>query len=109
MGTRPTRPGSSHKVNSTEIRRIAKISQFERVDPSPDNLTLLKRKVDEFDVLETDDPPEWETAVGAISDENYRKLFQGGNMDRLRFRYQAYGWDNATIERMLTDLTTALP
>lgn len=105
MGFRP------YKNSGTQgqINRVAIISDFERIDPDPDNLTLLKRKVDEFDVLETDDPGAWETAVAAITSDNFRKMFEGGNMDRLRYRYQVYGWDRATIESALDDLSTALP
>lgn len=105
MGNRP------YKASGTQgqINRVAIISDFERVDPAPDNLTLLKRKVDEFDQLETSDESAWSDAVAAISNSYYRRMFQGGNMDRLRFRYLVYGFDDETIETVLLELDTALP
>lgn len=107
MGNRPVKPGWA--TTATRVRKVAKISQFERVDPSPDQLTLLKRKVDEFDQLETSDESAWSDAIAAIDTSTYRKMFQGGNMDRLRFRYQVYGWDSDTLENVLLELDTALP
>jgi len=32
-----------------------------------------------------------------------RKMFQGGNCDRLRMRYQVYGSDRATLTLILAD------
>lgn len=105
MGNRP------YKNSGTQgqINRVAIISDFERVDPDPDQLTLLKRKVDEFDQLEVSDETAWSDAVAAISNSYYRRMFQGGTFDRLRFRYQVYGFDNETLEVVFTELDTALP
>lgn len=107
MGNRPFKPAFSS--TATEIRKVAIISQFERIDPSPDQLTLLKRKVDEFDQLETSDEPAWSDAVAAISNSYYRRMFQGGQFDRLRFRYHVYGFDDETLAVVFTELDTAFP
>jgi|SRR5688572_22821961 len=105
MGNRP------YKASATQgqINRVAIISDFERIDPAPDQLTLLKRKVDEFDQLEVSDESAWSDAVAAIANSYYRRMFQGGNMDRLRFRYLVYGFDAETLAVVFTELDTALP
>jgi hypothetical protein len=105
MGTRPAKPAATAKQG--EINRVAIISDFERIDPAPDELTLLKRSVDAFDVLEVDDFSAWELAVADV-DTKYQRMFQGGQMDRLRFRYYVYGLDNDTIEALRTNLDDAL-
>jgi hypothetical protein len=107
MGNRPVRP--AWQSTSTHIRKVAKISQFERIDPAPDNLTLLKRKVDEFDQLEVSDNTAWSDAVAAISNSYYRRMFQGGIFDRLRFRYLVYGFDDETMATVQSELDAALP
>ena len=105
MATRPAKP--ANKATQGEVNRVAIISDFERIDPAPDELTLLKRSVDAFDVLETDDNAAWTTAVADV-DTRYRRMFQGGNMDRLRYRYYVYGLDDSTISSALADLESAL-
>lgn len=106
MGNRANKPASS--ATCTEINKVAIISSFERVDPNPDNLTLLKRKVEEFDQLKISSEEDWEDAVELV-DDRYKLLFQGGNFDQLRFRYHVYGLDEASVEHILDHLTTALP
>lgn len=107
MGNRPVRP--AWQSTPTHIRKVAKISQFERIAPAPDQLTLLKRKVDEYDQLEVSDETAWSDAVAAIANSYYRRMFQGGNADRLRFRYLVYGFDLETLETVFTELDTAFP
>ncbi len=103
MGNRAIRPSRTSTVN----RRVAKISDFEQIDPLPDTLTLLKRKVKQFDDLEVSDNVAWVTKVDAITSPAFGKMFQGGNADRLRYRYLVYGFDRATLLLVLADLTTA--
>lgn len=105
MGNRP------YKASGTQgqINRVAIISDFEKVDPSPDQLTLLKRKVNQFDELEVSGHAVWAVAVAAIANSKYRRMFQGGKADRLRYRYLVYGWDDATLLVVFTELDTALP
>lgn len=105
MSFRPSKPAFCAKQG--EINRVAIISQFEQVDPNPDQLTLLKRKVKQFDDLEVSNNAAWLSKLAAISRPEYRKMFQGGNNDRLRFRYLVYGWDDETLALVLADLTTA--
>lgn len=105
MGFRPYK----NSATQGQINRVAIISDFERVDPDPDQLTLLKRKVDLFDQLEASDNPSWVDAVAAIENSYYQRMFQGGNFDRLRFRYHVYGFDNETLAAVFADLDTALP
>lgn len=105
MGTRPNR--ATH--DQTNVNRVAIISDFEQIDPTPDTLTLLKRKVKAYDDLEVTNSVLWAIAVGAIPSSSYRRMFQGGNADRLRFRYLVYGWDRATLLLVLADLTVGIP
>lgn len=107
MGNRPLKPAFSS--TATEINKVAIISQFEIADPAPDQLTLLKRKVKQFDDLEVSGHAAWAVAVAAIANSKYRRMFQGGNADRLRYRYLVYGWDDATLLVVLMELDTALP
>jgi hypothetical protein len=106
MGTRPAKPAATAKQG--EINRVAIISDFERIDPAPDELTLLKRSVDTFDTLEVDNNIAWVLLV-ALVDSRYQRMFQGGQMDRLRFRYYVYGLDNTTISALLVNLEDVLP
>lgn len=103
MGFRP----SKHRATAAEINRVAIISPYELVDSDPDQLTLLKRLVNDFDELEVSDNAAWVIKVAAVTSDNYRKIFQGGTFDRLRFRYLAYGWDDATLVEVFDDLTDA--
>lgn len=105
MSRRPNVAGA--RATGTEIRRVAIISQQEIVDPAPDQLCLLKRKVKQFDDLEVSNNGQWVTKVAAITDPRFRRMFQGGNTDRQRFRFQVYGWDDDTQAAVLTGLTTA--
>lgn len=105
MGNRPRKSAAVSTV--TDINLVAKISQFEQIDPFPDTLTLLKRKVKAFDDLEVSGHASWVTKVAAIVNGDFRKMFQGGNADRLRYRYLVYGWDRATLILVLADLTNA--
>jgi hypothetical protein len=105
MGNRPYRASATQG----QINRVAIISDFERIDPAPDNLTLLKRKVDEFDQLEVSDESAWSDAVAAIANSYYRRMFQGGIFDRLRFRYLVYGFDDETMATVQSELDAALP
>lgn len=45
--------------------------------------------------------------IAAITNPFYRRIFQGSNMDRRRFRYMVYGWDSGTITAVYTDLLAA--
>ncbi len=103
MGNRPFKATAT----SVQINKVAKISQFEQIDPLPDTLTLLKRKVKQFDDLEVSDNASWLTKIDAITSPAFGRMFQGGNADRLRYRYHVYGFDRATLLLVLADLTTA--
>jgi hypothetical protein len=105
MTFRPNKP--AEVATPDEIRRCAVISQEEIADPTPDSLCLLKRKVKQFDDLEVSNHGQWVTKVAAISNPRYRTMFQGGNMDRIRYRYAVYGWGKSTIDVVLTGLTAA--
>lgn len=104
MGFRPSRGGARFGHS----RRAAVITDQELADTDPDPLTLLKRLVNDFDELEVSDPTAWETAVAAIVTDVYKKLFEGGNLDRLRFRYAVYGYDADRLEVVYNELETAL-
>jgi hypothetical protein len=106
VSKRPNKTAST--ASAWEILRVAVISDFDRVDPAPDQLCLLKRQVDLFDQLEVADVVAWAAAVALIQDPRARKMFEGGNMDRLRARYGVYGWELSLIEATTTDLETAL-
>lgn len=107
MGNRPKKTAA---IGTTvEINKVAKISQFEQIDPAPDTLTLLKRKVKAYDDLEVTNSAAWAIAVGSIPNSQFRRMFQGGNADRLRYRYHVYGWDRATLLLVLADLTVGIP
>jgi len=113
MSKRPNK--SASRATADEIRRVAVISDFDRVDPAPDQLCLLKRTVDAFDTLEVDDNAAWADAVEDIADipninnAAVSRMFQGGNMDRLRARYLVYGWELALIESTNESLEALLP
>jgi hypothetical protein len=76
-------------------------------DPGVDTLLLTKRIVYEFDQLEQEDPVSWTDKVSAITTESYRKMFQGGNMDRLRYRYTVYGYSADRLEVVYNELVAA--
>lgn len=76
-------------------------------DITVSNLAKLKRLVDDFDKLEVANNALWVTRVAAISNAFYRRMFQGSNLDRRRFRYMVYGWSDGTITVVYTDLLTA--
>ena len=78
------------------------------VDSGPTTAGLLKRVVYDFDQLEKSSPSVWATKVSAITTVTYRRLFQGGNMDRLRFRYQVYGYDDERLAVVYAELVAAL-
>jgi hypothetical protein len=107
VAKRAMKPASS--ATQAEVNRVAIISDSELAETDPTELCLLKRKVNDFDELEVSDNPAWVLAVAAITNANYRKMFQASNHDRLRFRYSVYGWEDARITIVLGDLTTALP
>lgn len=98
MSYRPSRRNPS----TTELNRCAKLSQRDVVDSTPDTLCLLKRKVQVMDALEVSDRPAWVIAVAALPTRS-RKMFQGGNCDRLHMRYQVYGSDAGTLTLILAD------
>ncbi len=77
------------------------------VDSGPDQLNLLKRIVYDFDQLEKADAVTWALKVAAIATESNRKIFQAGNMDRLRYRYSVYGYDNARLASVYAELVGA--
>lgn len=74
---------------------------------APDTLGLVKQIVYDFDQLEKSSPSTWTTKVAAIIPATYRKLFQGGNMDRLRYRYSVYGFDKNALAAVYSALVTA--
>ncbi len=78
------------------------------VDSGPNTLSLLKRIVYDFDQLEKADAVTWALKVAAITTESNRKIFQAGNMDRLRYRYSVYGFDNARLASVYAELVAAL-
>jgi lysophospholipase L1-like esterase len=83
--------------------RLATIGPASTVDAQ----LLLKRLVYDFDLLEVSNNALWVTRVAAIATASNRRLFQGGNMDRLRARYSAYGLDSATQAALYAELVTA--
>lgn len=76
-------------------------------DTGVDTLLLTKRLVYDFDQLEAVNPVAWAAKVAAISTATYRKLFQGGTMDRLRYRYTVYGFDAQTLTVVYNELLAA--
>lgn len=74
---------------------------------SPDKLLQLKQLVQDFDDMEVNNHSSWVTRVASIANTQYRRLFQGSNMDRRRFRYLVYGWDFGTITAVYNDLFAA--
>jgi lysophospholipase L1-like esterase len=76
------------------------------VDPI-DTLLLTKRLVYSFDQLEKTNPTEWADKVAAIDTDSYKRLFQAGNFDRLRFRYAVYGYSAEELEVVYNELVTA--
>lgn len=107
MAKRAMKPASS--ATQAEINRVAIISASELAETDPTELCLLKRKVKDFDDLEISDSVAWAAAVAAITNPQYRKMFQASNHDRLRYRYSVYGWEDSRITIVLDDLATALP
>ena len=81
---------------AAQVNRIAKLSEWEAVDPNPTTLTLLKRLVNDMDLLEVSDAEAWVTAVSALTSDTALSLFQGtraSQMARLRCRYAVYGYE----------------
>lgn len=74
---------------------------------APDQLLILKQLVQDFDDMEVNNHSSWVTRVAAIPNPLYRRIFQGDNMDRRRFRYMVYGWSLSTIIAVYNDLLTA--
>ena len=105
MAIRPTR--AAGRLTATQINRVAKISQFDVSNPSPDLLTLIKRELDTLDQLEVADNPTFVSRKALITDERVRRAIYGGNCDRLRYRYFLYGLDTATLQTVLTQLFLA--
>jgi hypothetical protein len=77
------------------------------VSDGVDQTLLLKRLVHDFDLLEVSNNSLWVTHVAAISTAAYRRLFQGGNMDRLRYRYYIYGLSDANQAAIYAELVSA--
>lgn len=95
------------RTDAIGVNRVVEISQFDRVDPNPDQLCLLKRLVDQYDVLRAANPAAFATAVGLVN-ARYRRMFTGSNLDQYRFRYLVYGSDEDTQANVYTTLYTAI-
>ena len=82
--------------------------ELEESDPTP--LVLLKRLVNDFDLLEVSDEVAWETAVAAITTEEYQRMFlRGSNFDRERYRYLVYGYEDSRLSAAFDELDAAFP
>lgn len=101
----PNKP--AWKATADEVRRVAVISQQELADTDPDLLCLVKRIVNDFDELEASDPVEWANRVDAITNDDYKKLFQASNFDRMRYRYSVYGFNYDLLQIVHDDLEAA--
>ena len=81
--------------------------ELEETDPTP--LVLLKRLVNDFDLLEVSDPVAWAVAVDAITTEEYQRMFTGSNFDRERYRYLVYGYEDSRLSAAFDELDAAFP
>lgn len=98
----PNRTAS--RSRSSQINRVAKISQRDAIDPTPDTLCLIKREVDTLDQLKISSPATFNARIALLTDARTKQLFFGGNADMLRYRFYIYGEDKATLQSVLTAL-----
>lgn len=111
MPNHPNRPAG--RDTPTRVNLVAKISQKENnttqdavPQQAPDTLTLLKRRIDFFDLLEVSNNASWVTRTGTITNPKYRQLFAGQRlgMTRLRYRHLFYGLEKFVLNDCLTVL-----
>lgn len=89
------------RLTSSQINRVAKISQRDLIDATPDTLTNIKREVNTLDLLKVSDVATYNTRIAAITDARTKQLFFGGNCDMLRYRYAVYGMQEAVLNVVL--------
>lgn len=88
---------------------MVEISDQELEETSPTPLVLLKRLVNDFDLLEVSDNVAWAAAVDAITTEEYQRMFTGSNFDRERYRYLVYGYEDSRLSAAFDELDAAFP
>lgn len=97
--------GLAGRTDSSHVNRVAKFTQRDAQDPAPDVLTQIKREVDVLDQLETTDAVTWAARVAALP-ARFRVMFQGGTYNRLRNRYQVYGFSAVDLLALLSSFVT---
>lgn len=100
---------TASRATSDEVRRVVRITDQDLADPDPDEYLTLKLLINDFDELEQSDPVAWADAVAAITTPQYRRLFEGENFDRDRYRYLVYGWDRENQAAVYSQLLAAFP
>lgn len=100
-------PRHPQRLTATEVNRVVLFTARDAIVASPDTLTLLKRQVNEYDLLEVSDHSAWEDAV-ALVNEDWRHMFHPSRFDRLRFRYMVYGWQKSVLLTIIANLEDSL-
>lgn len=92
------------RIPASVINRVSKFSQRDSIEAAPDTLTLVKREVNTLDLLQVSDVATYNARIAAITDTRTKQLFFSGNFDRLRYRYAAYGMEEAVLKSLLAAL-----
>jgi hypothetical protein len=95
------------KPSSAGYKRVVNISATDLVDPNPDLLTSLKRAVHEVDLLQVSDPVAWAALFDRLP-ALWQPLFKTSILDRDRFRYAVYGWNQDLKQDAYTAVSIAL-
>lgn len=106
MTAYPTKPAGSS--TSVAVRKAVIPTSRDLVEASPDTLTLLKRLVNDFDLLEVSNHTAWATAVSLIGNVVLQRMFQGCRFDRERSRHRIYGSDSVTLGQVYSILFAAI-
>ncbi len=92
--------GSASEINRVALIQACEIDVTQDVTHPPSLLTLVKRKVHEYDLLEVSDNAQWVLNVSYLEDAKHRALFTTGVFDRIRLRYQAYGMERTRLQEL---------
>lgn len=93
---------------TTDVNRVVTYLTADSVPSSPDTLTLLKRRVQEYDLLEKADPLTWAGEV-ALLEAKYQPLFLTHGADRARRRHRMYGLQRSHLLQLYEQLVLFSP